>query len=141
MPQNNFGGWQGGQTPYYPNNYPGAQNVVPTMPVEQKGITTITTASSREAAENYPVAAGQTACIMNFRTPTSGFFWLKTTDIYGRGLPLLEFEFVQKVDGAQTPAPGQQMPETNQNDFVPRKDFEEMRTMIADLYKELKGTG
>lgn len=45
MPQNNFGGWQGGQAPYYPNNYPRAQNVVPAMPVEQKGITTITTAS------------------------------------------------------------------------------------------------
>lgn len=140
MPQNNFGGWQGGQTPYYPNNYPGSQNVVPTMPLEQKGITTITTASSREAAENYPVAAGQTACIMNFRTPTNGFFWLKSTDIYGRPIPMLEFEFIQKNDAVMGPAPEQNNSEINQNDFVPRKDFEEMKAMIADLYKDLKGT-
>lgn len=140
MPQNNFGGWNGNnQMGYYPNSYSGMpQNNVPMMPVEQKGITSITTASSREAAENYPVAAGQTACIINFRTPTSGLFWLKTTDIYGRAIPMIEFEFNQKTD-TQESAPTQPQPIPNQNDFVSKQDFEEVRGMLTELYKELKG--
>lgn len=140
MPQNNFGGWNSNnQVGYYPNGYAGVpQNNVPMMPTEQKGITSVTTAPSREAAENYPVAAGQTACIINFRTPTSGLFWLKTTDIYGRAIPMIEFEFNQKTD-TQEAAPAQPQPIPNQNDFVSKKDFEEVRGMLTELYKELKG--
>jgi hypothetical protein len=51
---------------------------------------------------------------------------------------MIEFEFNQKTDTQET-APAQTQPIPNQNDFVSKKDFEEVRGMLTELYKELKG--
>lgn len=99
------------------------------MPTAQKGITTVTTITSPEAVDSYPVAAGQTAVLMHFSAPNEGTFWLKTTDIYGRELPTIDFEFKQKIhdqSGAQT-----------EPDSVSKKDFEELKQMVSSLYNEL----
>ena len=87
-------GWYGNQPQITPMN--NRFNGFNQMPTEQKGITSIATVSGRESADTYPVAAGQTALLICFSSPDSGVFWLKTTDIYGRNMPMLEFNFNQK---------------------------------------------
>lgn len=99
------------------------------MPTEQKGITTIAPVTGEDNAKNYPVAAGQTALLIWFSAPNKGKFWLKTTDIYGRELPMLEFDFNQI---AQQVAGGNADQET-----VSKKDFEELKSMFTSLYNEL----
>lgn len=101
------------------------------MPTEQKGITTIATVSGRENATTYPVAAGQTALLIWFQAPDKGKFWLKTTDIYGRELPMLEFDFNQFAN--------QQDQGSKEPDVVSKKDFEELKSMFTSLYNELHG--
>lgn len=103
-------------------------------PVQQKGITTVAIISGGyQSAESYPVAAGNTAVLMDFNL---GKFWLKTTDIYGRPLPMEEYQFFKPTSMQQsTKEPTQQ----NQNDYVKKEDFNAVVQMVSELYKELKG--
>lgn len=103
-------------------------------PVQQKGITTVAIISGGyQSAESYPVAAGNTAVLMDFNL---GKFWLKTTDIYGRPLPMEEYQFF-KPAGMQQPV--QESAQQNQNDYVKKEDFNAVVQMVSELYKELKG--
>jgi hypothetical protein len=103
-------------------------------PVQQKGITTVAIISGGyQSAESYPVAAGNTAVLMDFNL---GKFWLKTTDIYGRPLPMEEYQFF-KPNSMQQPA--QEPAQQNQNDYVKKEDFNTVVQMVTELYKELKG--
>lgn len=106
----------------------------PIYPVQQKGITTVAIISGGyQSAESYPVAAGNTAVLMDFNL---GKFWLKTTDIYGRPLPMEEYQFF-KPTGMQQPT--QESAQQNQNDYVKKEDFNAVVQMVSELYKELKG--
>ena len=105
-------------------------------PVQQKGITTVAIISGGyQSAESYPVAAGNTAVLMDFNL---GKFWLKTTDIYGRPLPMEEYSFF-KPTGVQQPV--QEALPQNQNDYVKKEDFNVVAAMVSELYRELKGDG
>ena len=105
-------------------------------PVQQKGITTVAIISGGyQSAESYPVAAGNTAVLMDFNL---GKFWLKTTDIYGRPLPMEEYSFF-KPTGVQQPV--QEASPQNQNDYVKKEDFNVVAAMVSELYRELKGDG
>lgn len=106
----------------------------PIYPVQQKGITTVAIISGGyQSAESYPVAAGNTAVLMDFNL---GKFWLKTTDIYGRPLPMEEYSFFKPTN---TQPPAQEFAQQNQNDYVKKEDFNVVAAMVSELYKELKG--
>ena len=129
-------GWNGNGWMNTGNNWQTPMNTVSRpipgpLPTEQKGITTIATVSGRENAATYPVAAGQTALLIWFQDPNKGKFWLKTTDIYGRDIPMLEFDFNQFTQ--------QQDSGSNEQDVVSKKDFEELKSMFTSLYNELHG--
>lgn len=126
MPSN---GWYGNQ-PQVTGAGPQMYGQRPMMPMEQRGISTVTTVSNREGAENYPVAAGQTALIVCFESPEKGLFWLKTTDIYGRSIPMLEFTFNQRI---------QNNGQTADSSMVSKKDFDDLTAKFDALYKELHG--
>lgn len=112
------------------------------FPVQQKGITTVAVISGEENVASYPVAAGNTAVLMDF---TNMRFWLKTTDVYGRPLPVESYQFApvanvqtqqsQQVNNMQA----QTVPIQNQNDYVKKEDFNLVAQMVTELYKELKG--
>ena len=98
-------------------------------PVQQKGITSVAVIANGEAGANdYPVAAGNTAVLIDFNV---GKFWLKTTDVYGRPLPLEDYSFYKNAV-SQTP-----VPEQNQNEYVRKEDFDNLTTMFAKLCQEL----
>lgn len=125
-------GWVPQGTGYnYTNN---AFQQPPIYPVQQKGITTVAIISGGyQSAESYPVAAGNTAVLMDFNL---GKFWLKTTDIYGRPLPMEEYQFFKPTSMQQ---PTQEPAQQNQNDYVKKEDFNAVVQMVSELYKELKG--
>lgn len=108
------------------------------FPVQQKGITTVAVISSDDLVDTYPVAAGNTAVLMNFNTMR---FWLKTTDIYGRPLSPEGYQFAQlaNVQNPANNANAAQLTEQNQNDYVKKEDFNVVVQMVTELYKELKG--
>lgn len=106
----------------------------PIYPVQQKGITTVAIISGGyQSAESYPVAAGNTAVLIDFNL---GKFWLKTTDIYGRPLLMEEYNFFKPTN---TQSPTQEPIQQNQNDYVKKEDFNIVAAMVSELYKELKG--
>lgn len=113
----------------FPN--PNFQQNYGMYPVQQKGITTVAVLSGDDAVQSYPVAAGNTAVLMDF---TNMKFWLKTTDIYGRPLPPEAYQFAP-IQNTQP----QQQAQPNQNDYVKREDFNVVVQMVSELYKELKG--
>lgn len=103
-------------------------------PVQQKGITTVAIISGGyQSAESYPVAAGNTAVLIDFNI---GKFWLKTTDIYGRPLPMEEYQFFKPTTMQR---PSQESIQQNQNEYVKKEDFNAVVQMVSELYKELKG--
>lgn len=129
---------------YMPNNYynPQMNAYQPQQFVaQQKGITTVAEVTGDEGAMNYPVAAGNTAVLIDF---SRSKMWLKTTDIYGRPLPLVPYN----ITAVESP-PVQNQPMQNQNGmnnvqnvspvdtsvFVTKSDFEELKQMVADLHK------
>lgn len=97
---------------------------------QQKGITSVAVISNGEAGANdYPVAAGNTAVLIDFGV---GKFWLKTTDVYGRPLPLEDYSFFRNVNQQVT-----QSIEQNQNEYVKREDFESLTALVKNLCQEL----
>lgn len=119
-----------------------------------KGISAVAEVYGPDGVDRYAVAAGNTVLLIQWMTQSSGRFWLKSKDLYGRPMPLLWFDFNQNTDpsmmnpqqpiqGApmlQNSQPAQQVPQMqNQNDFVNKKDFEDLRSMVADLHSALAG--
>lgn len=94
-------------------------------PVQQKGITSVALISGEEAVPNYPVAAGNTAVLMDF---TAMKFWLKTTDVYGRPLPVESYQFSPIINQNQ---------QQNQNEYVKKEDFDTLVNTVLNLCKEL----
>lgn len=154
-PQNNVG---------YPNNFgmpqpqytpgPTAQQMVPQQFVQQpRGISAIAEVYGPDGVDRYPVAAGNTVLLIQWMSQTSGKFWLKSKDPYGRPIPVVEFAFNQNLDpsmmspqqtnGSQMNQNSQMAQQTslpqNQNDFVNKKDFDELRGMVAELHAALAG--
>lgn len=106
-------------------------------PVQQKGITTVVVVSGEDSVNSYPVAAGNTAVLMDFNL---GKFWLKTTDVYGRPLPVEEYGFYKSTSSSSQPPQSIKNPDTqqlNQNDYVRKEDFDKVATMVVKLYQEL----
>ena len=128
------GGWVPQGTNYnYANNQLGNYQQ-PIYPVQQKGITSVAIISGGyQSAESYPVAAGNTAVLIDFNL---GKFWLKTTDVYGRPLPLEEYTFFKSNNVQQSTQDSSQQ---NQNEYVKKEDFNTVVQMVSELYKELKG--
>lgn len=154
-PQNNVG---------YPNNFgmpqtqynpgPPSQQMIPQQFVPMpKGISAIAEVYGPDGVDRYPVAAGNTVLLIQWMSQTSGKFWLKSKDPYGRPIPVVEFLFNQNLDPSmlqsqqmngsqigQNPQPVQQTTSPqNQNDFVNKKDFDELRGMVAELHAALAG--
>lgn len=155
-PQNNVG---------YPNNFgmpqpqynPGtpAPQMMPQQFVQQpRGISAIAEVYGPDGVDRYPVAAGNTVLLIQWMSQTSGKFWLKSKDPYGRPIPVVEFTFNQNLDPSmmqpqqqmnvmQNGQNSQQVQQTtspqNQNDFVNKKDFDELRGMVAELHAALAG--
>lgn len=105
-------------------------------PVQQKGITTVVVVSGEESVNSYPVAAGNTAVLMDFNL---GKFWLKTTDVYGRPLPVEEYNFYKNT-ASNTQATQQNVSpdaQTNQNEYARKEDFDKVAAMVLKLYQEL----
>lgn len=107
--------------PNYFNTNP-YQTFIP-QPVEQNNIIVVMVQSEAEAM-SYPVAAGNTVLLMAF---DSGTFWLKSTDYNRMPMPVRRFTFreVGKEDVA----------EKNQNGFVTKEEFDELKQLIEDLTK------
>lgn len=127
-------GWAPQGTNYnYANNQLGNYQQ-PMYPSQQKGITSVAVISGgSQSAESYPVGAGNTALLVDFNL---GSFWLKTTDVYGRPLPLEEYKFFKPASMQQQPQENNQL---NQNEYVKKEDFNTVVQMVSELYKELKG--
>lgn len=144
-----------GMTPtpqYNPTFQP--QPFPPQQFVQQpKGISAIAEVYGPDGVDRFAVAAGNTVLLIQWLSQSSGKFWLKSKDLYGRPMPLVEFTFNQNVDPSmmqpqqmnsipmsQNSQPVQQIPQTqNQNDFVNKRDFEDLRSMVADLHSALAG--
>lgn len=80
---------------------------------------------SEAEALSYPVAAGNTVLLMAF---DSGTFWLKTTDVNRMPQPIRRFAF-KETTGDNSSV------ETNQNGYVTKAEFDDLRQMIEDLLK------
>lgn len=132
---------------YPTNTYPQPPAYYGQYPIQQRGITIVAQIAESEL-DTYPVAAGNTALLMNFE---SGKFWLKATDVYGRPLPIEPYVFARAVppqqmqQSVQNPQTPQTVPQ-NQNEYVKKEDFDKVVTSLTELatafdglYKELKG--
>lgn len=118
-----------------PNPYnSGYQNVpVPNMypAMQQRGISIVAVIPGEESVLTYPVAAGQTALLIDFNSMR---FWLKATDIYGRPLPAEPYRFEPIINTT-----AQQSSAQSQIEYVKKEDFNAVAQMVLEIYNELKG--
>lgn len=132
-----------------PNNFQPMQNVpMPqTYPAPSAGISHVAEVYSRESVNDYPVTPGSTVLLIQFLTQNSGKFWLKTKDQYCRPIPPIEFDFSLTNNYQQSqpqPQQNQQVyqqpvqPQTNQNEFVTKSDFDELKNMVSELRDAFK---
>ena len=85
--------------------------------------------SGEAGAKSYLVAPGNTVMLMDAE---SSVFYLKSADSSGMPLPLRIFDYKERTTAAQQAFGGYAATETiNLDNFVTRKEFEELRASIA----------
>jgi hypothetical protein len=78
---------------------------------------------SKDGANSYPVAAGATVLLLDYDHRK---FWLKTNN-NGVSMTMTEHTFVSENDVSSA--------EKSKEDYVTRKEFMELKTMLEDLTK------
>ena len=85
--------------------------------------------SGEAGAKSYLVAPGNTVMLMDAE---NSVFYLKSADSSGMPLPLRIFDYKERTTAAQQAFGGSVATETiNLDNFVTRKEFEELRASIA----------
>ena len=85
--------------------------------------------SGEAGAKSYLVAPGNTVMLMDAE---NSVFYLKSADSSGMPLPLRIFDYKERTTAAQQAFGGSVAAETiNLDNFVTRKEFEELRASIA----------
>ena len=85
--------------------------------------------SGEAGAKSYLVAPGNTVMLMDAE---NSVFYLKSADSSGMPLPLRIFDYKERTTAAQQAFGGSAATETiNLDNFVTRKEFEELRASIA----------
>lgn len=95
----------------------------PGMVQQGAGQAMLVPVQGKSGAQMYPVAAGTTVALIDF---SSCCFWLKTTDQNGFQQQMREFEF-------------KEITQNTSGDVVSRKEFEELKKMIASLGGKVNG--
>lgn len=109
---------------YPPQYYPGAQPMQYSAPTQtNSGIIWV---QGENAAKAYPVAAGQSALLMDSE---NSVFYIKSTDQSGMPQQLRTFDYKERVLGEKTPP--QTMMEPKQN-YVLRDEFDKFKAEIKD---------
>ena len=108
--------------PYQPQFYPTAQPMQ--YPVQQNnGIIWV---QGENAAKAYPVAAGQSALLMDSE---NSVFYIKSTDQSGMPQQLRIFDYKERVVGEKS------IPQTMmepKNDYISREEFDKFKLEIKD---------
>lgn len=149
----------GFQQPQMPINYSypvqnQSQQFIPQFP-QMQGITHIAEVpGGYESVVNYPITPGTTALLIQFFDQNTGKFWLKSKDTSCRPIPPIEFDFsiTQPTQQVQNQTYTQQnsqqvynkpieqpIKSVDNNNFVSKSDFEELKKMVSDLHSALNG--
>lgn len=118
---------------YFPMNYQPAQFVYPqpvpqpnqiTTPQQQN--TSIVWVQGEAGAKAYPVAAGNSVMLLDSE---DSVFYIKSTDGSGMPMPLRTFDFTERTNEHSISS-------INPDDFVSRKEFEELKESIVKKEKK-----
>ena len=143
----------GYQYPYYGAQPPMADNlaqlrmnanqmqnavVQPTMPSQtmQQQSSQIIWVSGEAGAKSYLVAPGNTVMLLDAE---NSVFYLKSADASGMPLPLRIFDYKERTTTAQQAFGGSVTAESvNLDNFVTRKEFDELKASIASQHTSKK---
>ena len=104
------------------------QPSAPSQPMQQQS-SQIIWVSGEAGAKSYLVAPGNTVMLLDAE---NSVFYLKSADASGMPLPLRIFDYKERTTMAQQAFGGSAAMETvNLDNFVTRKEFEELRASIA----------
>ena len=104
------------------------QPSMPQQPMQQQS-SQIIWVSGEAGAKSYLVAPGNTVMLMDAE---NSVFYLKSADSSGMPLPLRIFDYKERTMAAQQAFGGSAATETiNLDNFVTRKEFEELRASIV----------
>ena len=112
------------------NQMPNAvvQPPMPTQPMQQQS-SQIIWVSGEAGAKSYLVAPGNTVMLLDAE---NSVFYLKSADASGMPLPLRIFDYKERTTTAQQAFNGSVTAESvNLDDFVTRKEFDELKASIA----------
>lgn len=136
----------GYQYPYYGTQQPLADNLsqlrmnntqmqnavtsqpMPSQPIQQQS-SQIIWVSGEAGAKSYLVAPGNTVMLLDAE---NSVFYLKSADASGMPLPLRIFDYKERTTAAQQAFGGSVTAESvNLDNFVTRKEFDELKASIA----------
>ena len=104
------------------------QPSMPSQPMQQQS-SQIIWVSGEAGAKSYLVAPGNTVMLLDAE---NSVFYLKSADASGMPLPLRIFDYKERTTAAQQAFGGSVTAESvNLDNFVTRKEFEELRASIA----------
>lgn len=105
-----------------------AQPSMPSQPMQQQS-SQIIWVSGEAGAKSYLVAPGNTVMLLDAE---NSVFYLKSADASGMPLPLRIFDYKERTTTAQQAFGGVVMGESvNLDNFVTRKEFDELKASIA----------
>jgi hypothetical protein len=104
------------------------QPPMPTQPMQQQS-SQIIWVSGEAGAKSYMVAPGNTVMLLDAE---NSVFYLKSADASGMPLPLRIFDYKERTTAAQQAFGGSVTAESvNLDNFVTRKEFDELKASIA----------
>ena len=107
------------------------QNAVvqPSMPSQNNNASPIIWVQGESGAKSYLVAPGNTVMLLDAE---NSVFYLKSADASGMPLPLRIFDYKERTTAAQQAFGGSVTAEAvNLDNFVTRKEFDELKASIA----------
>jgi hypothetical protein len=108
------------------------QPPMPTQPMQQQS-SQIIWVSGEAGAKSYLVAPGNTVMLLDAE---NSVFYLKSADASGMPLPLRIFDYKERTTAAQQAFGGVVTGETiNLDDFVTRKEFDQLKASMASQSK------
>ena len=111
------------------------QNAVTQPPMQQQS-SQIIWVSGEAGAKSYLVAPGNTVMLLDAE---NSVFYLKSADASGMPLPLRIFDYKERTTAAQQALGGSMAAETvNLDNFVTRKEFDELKASIASQHTPKK---